>query len=95
MTKENENVVQTSQQEALHELLTQVWEMMPRNLDERETMRDNLKELYLEFMEGTGGTLTTEKQSFICLYQRFDRFLKLCKFITPEEYKNFLNQLKS
>lgn len=88
MTKEKLN----AEQVAIRDLLHHVWEMLPSNLDEREAMRDHLKEIYLNFMHGEGGDLTNEKEEFIKLYWCFDWFLKLCKNVDSEAFIKFLQE---
>lgn len=88
MQVEKENVAT----EAYTALLYHVWEMIPSNPDERETMRDHLKEIYLNFMHGEGGDLTNEKEEFIKLYWCFDWFLKLCKNVDSEAFIKFLQE---
>lgn len=81
-----------AEQVAIRDLLYHVWEMIPANLDERETMRDHLKEIYLNFMHDEGSDLREEKPEFISLYFYFDQFLKLCKNVDGKEFHQFLKE---
>lgn len=90
MQTEKENVAT----EAYTALLYHVWEMIPSNPDERETMRDNLKEMFHSWLDEGGRDTSNEFwPQYTSLYRYFDRFLELCKNIDRKEFNQFLKEI--
>lgn len=91
MTKEKVN-----NQVAISELLRHVAEMLPKDVEERENMRDNLKEIYHGWLNDGGRDTVDENWShFTNLYNLFDEFLKMSKNVDSKTFLLTVNQLKN